>query len=471
MSIVRRSRSGSLVREKRLLGRRLVTGFQGDPTADATGLAFPDTTDDRLLSRQSRSNHSQRIVGLLAEAVDLHRASFTLRPYLDRDRVSFASEVVDERHRPDHDHKDDQYHQAIRSTPLCSQALTGKGHLRFKPFRRDRSLGLLINRVRAIANETRPRPHRLYPSSLLPDILVDIIRFSWPPSAGCTATYLLIRGKVRSADGLARSGDRGDPDRRGEVLHRIRRRRDAARADVPGHLPEREHRCAVRRTPPGTRPEGLYPDRDAGTGRDAPPRAAPAADAIREATGEPPAAAPDDPLDRVLRRRLELVRLFGGADPLRRLDRLRQPVLLPPAPHDPRLPRDGPLPRRQEVQGPSLAPVLPAVAAAARHSRRVHQHARPNSESAGPPRHRRLWAARRLRDRDPRDARGPRPLDDVAVAAAQRCRRADPSVPVVQLPLALLPAARLVRHASPRLRGMGRPLRDGDQPPPGRTAR
>src|SRR2546425_4159646 len=91
----------------------LVGIVPSDSLSPAHESRVPGTVDDRLLGGQSRGDQSQRIIGLLAERVDLHLASVTLRPNLDGDRVSLASEIVDERHGPNHDHKDNQYHQTI----------------------------------------------------------------------------------------------------------------------------------------------------------------------------------------------------------------------------------------------------------------------------------------------------------------------------------------------------------------------
>ena len=115
--------------------------------------------EGRLLSRQARSNHSQGIVRLLAEGVDLYLATFTVRLNLKRERVPFAGEIVDERYGPYQDYKNNQNHEAISPPALRSHACTRDRDLQFKPFRGHGSLRLLIHRIRMLAHEPRPGPH------------------------------------------------------------------------------------------------------------------------------------------------------------------------------------------------------------------------------------------------------------------------------------------------------------------------
>src|SRR3989441_2624472 len=213
--------------------------------------------------------------------------------------------------------------------------------------------------------------------------------------------HLLMRGKHGSRDDVGGGGNGVDPRRRRETLLGLRSRRDADGPHVSSGRAADRTRRAVRSPPPRSRPEGLHPDRDAGEGRDAPAPSAPSQGSVREAGGEPRVASRHDPDDRVLRRSLELGRLFRSPDPVRGVNRPWDPVLKPPTPHDPRLPRDGSLPRREAVQGPGVPTVLSAIPPAARDFWSVHQHAGPDSESAGAPRYRRVGCPPLGPDRPP----------------------------------------------------------------------
>src|SRR5204862_6133349 len=133
------------------------------------------------------------------------------------------------------------------------------------------------------------------------------------------------------------------------------------------------------------RAEGLHPDDHPGEGRAPRARPATAESPVRGRPGEPHFVDRHSPDDPVFRRLVELVRLFGQAYPVRGIDRIRGRVLLRPPPRDPRLSRDGALPRREALPRAVVPPVLPPVDSASRGARGLHRYAGSAPEPAGPP--------------------------------------------------------------------------------------
>src|SRR5207247_6199669 len=111
------------------------------------------------------------------------------------------------------------------------------------------------------------------------------------------APHLLIRGKVGSRDALAGGGNRVPPVDGSTLLFGVQRGRQPDGLDVPSRGPARRHRRPVRRASHRARPERLYPDDHTGKGRDARPRPATSAAAVRQDAGEPHPAPRHRPRD------------------------------------------------------------------------------------------------------------------------------------------------------------------------------